>query len=301
VSLFRLRRDARRLAAGGLVAVALSVAGCGPGGAQPATAPVPTPVSVAATPSSPAVPSAASPSAPAASTPAAPSRPGAPAGSLAGLRGKVIAVDPGHNGNAGAHPEIINKLHDAVSKWKPCETTGTQTNAGYQEAAFTFDVGMRLAAILRAAGATVVLTRTTNTGVGPCFDERAWIGNRAHANAAVSIHADGAPASAHGFHVLVPVNVHGPSTPILGPSRQLGLAIRDAYRAGTGLPPANYIGTDGINPRSDMGGLNLSTVPKVMLECGNMRNSGDAAKLSSAAFRQRVAAAIAAGLAKYLS
>jgi N-acetylmuramoyl-L-alanine amidase len=210
-------------------------------------------------------------------------------------------VDPGHNGNAGAHPEIINKLHDAVSKWKPCETTGTQTNAGYQEAAFTFDVATRLTAILRAAGATVVLTRTNNTGVGPCFDERAAIGNRAHANVAISIHADGAPASAHGFHVLVPVDVHGPSTAILVPSRRLGVDVRDAYRTGTGLPPANYIGTDGINPRSDMGGLNLSTVPKVMLECGNMRNAGDAAKLTGAAFRQRIAAAIAAGLARFLT
>jgi N-acetylmuramoyl-L-alanine amidase len=281
------------------VAVSLltQVAGCGVG-SQPAAAPVPKPVSSPAT----VVPSAASPASPAVSSAppaAAPSR-AAPA-ALAALRGKVIAVDPGHNGNAGAHPEIINQLHDAVSKWKPCETTGTQTNAGYREAAFTFDVAVRLAAILRAAGATVVLTRTSNTGVGPCFDERAWIGNRAHANAAVSIHADGAPGAAHGFHVLVPVDVHGPSTAILAPSRRLGLAIRDAYRAGTGMPPANYIGTNGINPRSDMGGLNLSTVPKVMLECGNMRNSGDAANLTSAAFRQRIAAALAVGVARFLT
>jgi N-acetylmuramoyl-L-alanine amidase len=49
-----------------------------------------------------------------------------------------------------------------------------------------------------------------------------------------------------------------------------------------------------------MGGLNLSTVPKVMLECGNMRNSADAAKLTSAAFRQRIAASIAAGLTAFL-
>jgi N-acetylmuramoyl-L-alanine amidase len=294
VSHSRLRRAALAI----LVTPALSVtAGCG-AGARPAAAPVPTPVSTASgvTSQAPSVIPSASPSDPVAS-PA--TKAAVPA--LTGLRGKIIAVDPGHNGNAGAHPEIINKLHDAVSKMKPCETTGTQTNAGYPEAAFTFDVATRLTAILRAAGATVVLTRTTNTGVGPCFDERAWIGNRAHANVAISIHADGAPTAGHGFHVLVPVDVHGPSTAIVVPSRRLGVDIRDAYRTGTGLPPATYIGSNGINPRSDMGGLNLSTVPKVMLECGNMRNAGDAAKLSSAAFRQKIAASIAAGLARFLS
>jgi N-acetylmuramoyl-L-alanine amidase len=38
-----------------------------------------------------------------------------------------------------------------------------------------------------------------------------------------------------------------------------------------------------------------------MLESGNMRNAGDAAKLTSAAFRQRIAAAIAVGLAKFIA
>src|SRR5262245_30698904 len=242
--------------------------------------------------------------APASTTSPAPSRSGpmAPpaAGSLSSLVGKIIAVDPGHNGNAGSHPEVINKLVNAVSMWKPCETTGTQTDAGYQEAAFNFDVAVRLAAILRTAGATVVLSRTDNNGIGPCFDERAAIGNRAHADVAISIHADGAPAGDHGFHVLEPVDVHGPSTAILVPSRRLAVDIRDAYRDGTGIPVADYIGRDGIDPRSDMGGLNLSTVPKVLLECGNMGNAGDAAKLSDPAFRQRIADAIASGLARFL-
>ena len=77
--------------------------------------------------------------------------------------------------------------------------------------------------------------------------------------------------------------------------------IRDNYRARTGIPTSNYIGTNGINPRSDMGGLNLSTVPKVLLECGNMRNVGDAAMETNPTDRQRMAEGIAAGLAAYLA
>ncbi len=286
------------------------------GSAKPQAAPAaPTPAASGSSAGSPATSSAASPSAsgsapaaskaPASKAPAskapAPKQTTVPAAPAAGkLAGKVVAIDPGHNGGNAAHPEIINQLVNAVSEQKACDTTGTETNAGYQESAFTFDVSTRLAALLRAQGATVVMTRSNNTGVGPCITDRAAIGNNAHADVAISIHADGAPANDHGFHVLVPVDVHGPSTAILGASHTLGVALRDAYQAGSGLTVANYIGTDGINPRADMGGLNLSTVPKVLLECGNMRNSGDAAAMTSAAGRQRMAAAIDAGLAAYL-
>src|SRR5207244_9143389 len=107
-----------------------------------------------------------------------------------GLTGKTIAIDPGHNGANGSHPEEINRPVDAGGFKKECDTTGTATNAGYTEAAYTFDVATRLAAVLRAAGATVVMTRSTNDGVGPCIDRRAAIGNEAKADAAISIHAD---------------------------------------------------------------------------------------------------------------
>ena len=51
------------------------------------------------------------------------------------------------------------------------------------------------------------------------------------------------------------------------------------------IPPSTYIGTNAIKTRSDKAGLNLSTVPKVLVECGNMRNSGDATFMMSATGR----------------
>jgi len=217
------------------------------------------------------------------------------------VSGKTIVVDPGHNGGNGAHPEIINKQVPMGTGTKECDTTGTETNAGYTEAAFTFDVATRLAVLLKAAGATVVMTRTDNTSVGPCVNKRAAIGNDAHAAVAISIHADGAPAGGHGFHVMEPVRVGAPSDAIIAPSQQLALKVRDSYRARTGIPTSTYIGSNGINPRSDMGGLNLSTVPKVLVECGNMRNTGDAAFMTSTTGRQRIAEALAGGLAAFLA
>ncbi|WP_141579809.1 N-acetylmuramoyl-L-alanine amidase [Actinomadura sp. WMMA1423] len=216
-----------------------------------------------------------------------------------GLRGKVIVLDPGHNGGNAAHPEAINRKVWVGNGYKPCNTTGTATGSGYAEHAFTWDVSTRLAKALRAKGAKVRLTRDGDAGVGPCVNERAAIGNRARADAVLSIHGDGAPSSKHGFHVILPLPV-GENKGIVGPSARLGTAIRDAYRAGTGIPFANYLGEDGLDRRSDLGGLNMSTVPAVFIECGNMKNAGDAARMSSAAFRQRMAESLARGFEKYL-
>ena len=132
------------------------------------------------------------------------------------------------------------------------------------------------------SGANVVLTRRSNAGWGPCITERAAIGNRAHADAAVSIHADGGPPSGRGFHVIYPSSIRGLTDDIAKPSRCLALAMRHAYRAGTGLPYATYLGGNGLSARSDLGGLNLSDVPKVFVETGNMRNRSDAPLLESA-------------------
>src|SRR5439155_8803535 len=217
------------------------------------------------------------------------------------LRGRTIAIDPGHNGGNYQHLAEINRPVNAGTLMKPCDNTGTETNSGYTEAAYNLDVALRLAAILRKARAQVVLTRTTNRGWGPCITERAAIGNRARAAAAISIHADGGPPSGRGFHVIYPPSINGLTDDIATRSNRLALAVRDAFRAGTGMPYSTYVGTAGLDVRSDLGGLNLSDVPKVFVETGNMRNATDAALLSSPAFREREATALALGLARFLA
>ncbi|MQA83558.1 MAG: N-acetylmuramoyl-L-alanine amidase [Streptosporangiales bacterium] len=255
-----------------------------------------------------ATPAADSAPAPAGTTPAVQTPTGGPSDSPSpsarssgrSLAGAVVALDPGHNGGNGAHPEIINRQVDAGTLEKACDTTGAETNAGYAEAAFAFDVAKRLARRLRARGIRVVLTRKTNSGVGPCITRRAAIGNRANADAALSIHADGGPAGGRGFHVIEPASIPGYTAAIAPASHRLALRIRSAFRAGTGQPYATYIGSAGLDTRDDLGGLNLSTVPKIFVECGNIRNATDAARLSDPAFRERVAAALETGLVRFL-
>jgi N-acetylmuramoyl-L-alanine amidase len=216
------------------------------------------------------------------------------------LAGKVIVVDPGHNGGNGSHNADINRQVFIGNGSKECDTTGTQTNDGYPEFDFTMDVANRLTRLLEAEDARVVLTRTDSSGWGPCITERAATGNDAHADLAISIHADGGPASGRGFHVLLPAAVPGYNDGVVAPSAAFGRVLRDTYTAQTGMPTATYIGTNGLMVRSDLGGLNLSRVPKVFLETGNMRNATDAHQLEDPAFREKIAAAVTDAMTTYL-
>jgi N-acetylmuramoyl-L-alanine amidase len=66
------------------------------------------------------------------------------------------------------------------------------------------------------------------------------------------------------------------------------------------MPTSTYDGVGGLEPRDDLAGLNLTTVPKVLIECGNMRNATDARMLTSRSFQKRAAAAITAAMIRFL-
>ncbi|MDO0915359.1 N-acetylmuramoyl-L-alanine amidase [Streptomyces sp. DT2A-34] len=220
------------------------------------------------------------------------------------LQGKVVVIDPGHNPNNFQHTSEINRKVNIGTNWKECDTTGTSTNDGYTEAEFTLDVAHRLRTLLRKQGATVKFTQDGDRSWGPCIDERAEIGNKAHADAVVSLHADGAGAGQRGFHVILPAKVNAGAAntgPIVTPSRDLGERIAGSFVRATGSAPSNYVGDGtGLVTREDLGGLNLSTVPKVFIECGNMRDSKDAALLTSGAWRQKAARGISEGIVSFL-
>jgi N-acetylmuramoyl-L-alanine amidase len=221
------------------------------------------------------------------------------------LAGRTVVLDPGHNPGNVDHLAEIGRLVDVGNGRKACNTTGTATDAGYREADFTLDLARRVRALLLAEGARVVLTQDGDRPWGPCVTERAAIGNRAHADAVVALHADGATPDGYGFHVILPAEVvagAADTRPIVGPSRRLGVTLRDAYASVTGEPFATYLGAGtGLMVRSDLGGLNLSQVPAVFIECGNMRNAGDAARLSAPAWREVAAHGVALGITRYLA
>jgi N-acetylmuramoyl-L-alanine amidase len=215
------------------------------------------------------------------------------------LSGMVVGIDPGHNGRNYTDPGYIDRSIWNGREQEACDTTGTETDGGYTEAQFNFNVASYLAGDLRAEGATVVLTRTSNSGVGPCVTTRSQIIDRAHANVAIDIHADGGPPGGRGFAILEPV-ADGPNDRVIGASKTFGQLLLERYHDLTGMPVSDYDGTDGISARDNLAGLNLTTVPKVLIECGNMRNATDAALLTRPSFQRLAARALAQAIADFL-
>ena len=293
-------RGVYRLLIPAMIAVGLAASACG-AGSSPSQAALPS----ASQPTvSPPAPSASG--SPASAT--APGRSGhgadpgrrAPAGSARPLAGKIVGIDPGHNGGNFADASYIGHQVWNGRAWEACDTTGTETDGGYTEAQFNFDVARYLRADLRRDGATVVMTRSGNDGVGPCVDRRSEIINAAHANVAVDIHGDGGPASGRGFTILEPV-ADGPNDAVITASARLGSDVRQAFLAGVpAMPESTYSGDQGLMVRDDLAGLNLTTVPKVLVECGNMRNATDAGMLVSVSFQKQVARALAAAIIAFL-
>src|SRR5487761_607604 len=69
------------------------------------------------------------------------------------LAGKVVGIDPGHDGgNFNAGGPISKPVWNGRA-WEACDTTGTRTASGYSEALFNFRVAEFLRADLIRDGA----------------------------------------------------------------------------------------------------------------------------------------------------
>ena len=218
------------------------------------------------------------------------------------LVGVVIAVDPGHQlGNS--NPKFAAQMKQTKFNGtivKSCNTTGTATNKGLPEATMNWRVANDLKKLLESQGATVHLTRTTNSSNswGPCVWDRGAFGAKVKADLMVSIHGDGAKAQGRGFHVIAPAKIKGWTADISAQSRKLANSMISAMET-AGVTPSTYLSSP-LSVRSDQSTLNFSDVPAIIIELGNMRNKADAARMSSSAGQNFYAQALAAGIAKYL-
>ncbi|MCW2753606.1 MAG: cell wall hydrolase/autolysin [Marmoricola sp.] len=218
---------------------------------------------------------------------------------LAGVR---ISLDPGHQLGNHHFPQQISRLVPAGGFRKACDTTGTSTNWGYPEATVNFQLASLVRSRLQALGATVVMTRTRNSeGLwGPCVNTRGAFGRKAGAVLQVGLHADGAPGSDHGFHVIAPTSRRPWTNAIAAASLRLAKALRSGFD-GQHLARSTYIGGGtALSIRSDLATLNLAGIPVALIEIGNMRNAADARRMTSARGRSMYAAAVVAGIRAYL-
>jgi N-acetylmuramoyl-L-alanine amidase len=77
--------------------------------------------------------------------------------------------------------------------------------------------------------------------------------------------------------------------------------MRDAF-VKAGFPPANYAGVrDGIQTRPDIAAVNLTKVPAVFIEMGNLANPGEAKALAGRDGQVKYAMAITDGILNYVN
>ena len=211
------------------------------------------------------------------------------------VAGMIVFLDPGHQ---AAMDGMSRQVPTGRGGTKDCQASGTSTDDGFPEHTFTWDTVLRIRQELSKLGVRTAMSRGDDTGPGPCVDQRAAMANAVQPNAIVSIHGDGGPASGRGFHVLY-------SSPPLnqvqaGPSVRFAQAMRDQLVA-SGIPAANYIGSDGLDARSDIAGLNLAQYPSILVECGNMKNPADSALMKTPEGQQKYADAVVRGIVAFLS
>ncbi len=228
----------------------------------------------------------------AASVAFAPGSPAAPAN----IAGMIVFLDPGHNGaNDGS---ISRQVPNGRGGTKDCQASGTSTEDGFPEHTFTWQTVLRIRALLNQLGVRTAMSRGNDNALGPCIDERADMANKLAPNAVVSIHADGGPANGRGFHVnysAPPLNVTQ-----AGPSLRFAQTMRDQLAA-SGIPAANYIGTNGLYGRADLAGLNLAQYPSILVELGNMKNPADSALMKTPEGQQKYADAVVKGVVAFLA
>lgn len=184
-----------------------------------------------------------------------------PAPPLDGLR---IVVDPGHGGR----------------------NPGAQGVNGVRETDITLDIAARLAERLRAEGAEVTLTRTTDVSMG--LGARAEVANRRRADLFISLHANWSPDERlHGTSVYICHTCGNQAA-----SRRLSDAIQGALTTSLGLRDIGVL-------HENFKVLRRADMPAVLVETAFLSNPQEAAMLADPAFREKTAQAVAAGVSRF--
>ncbi|MCP4712747.1 MAG: N-acetylmuramoyl-L-alanine amidase [Planctomycetes bacterium] len=185
-------------------------------------------------------------------------------GALPRLSGATIVVDAGHGGRDPGAPGL--------------------GGGNLPEKQIVLMIALQLASELSGAGANVIMTRRGDSYVS--LDQRVEISNRNRADLFVSVHADAAGnRGASGATIFIARQAS---------SRALGMAL-SIHRA---LKAAG-VESRGVR-REDFRVLKDSRCSAVLVESGFVTNSMEARKLNTASYRNRVARAIARGIADYL-
>lgn len=162
---------------------------------------------------------------------------------------------------------------------------GASNLYGPVEKDIALDITRRVRDTLRSHGVQVIMTRDSDTFVE--LDYRPAIANRARADLFVAIHADSIPEKTYiqGSHVLVSEHASAAST----------TAGRCMVSSLSAIGPSRGMRSASLRV------LRLNDRPCMLIETGFLTNPTEGRRLSSPAYRQRLAVAIASGIERYLA
>lgn len=204
--------------------------------------------------------------------------------------GLTVFIDAGHGSKLSTKTYRRSPGSSETGMVQPLGTSGSKSGNEYE---VNLKVAKLLKADLEAAGASVVMVRTTNDVViSP--KERAERANESGADVCVRLHCDSAGKGTEGFLTLLPAKS--------GYQAQDGL-YKKSQRIGRAMHKS-IVKTLGANDRgcvlrSDQGGFNWCKIPCVLFEMGNMDNAADDERLASKVYLQKMAQAIADACTAY--
>ena len=182
---------------------------------------------------------------------------------------KIVCLDPGHG------PDAVNGSPDG----------------SYKEKEFTWDLYLRLRALLEGQGVEVACTRTE--GTKPSLTARAEVSNAAGADCFVSLHTNAAGDG--GWYDARGLEIYTSSGLMSAPRNVLAGELVNAFHAaGVILRPTPIV------HRMDLTVLTKTDAPAVLIEYGFHTNREDVALLSDSAYRDTLALATAKGVCEWL-
>ena len=205
-------------------------------------------------------------------------------GRLDGIR---VGIDPGHQTHADMSLEAVAP---GSSKQKFKVSGGTSGYAsGTMEYKLVLDVGLQLRKALKAEGATVYMTRTTNN-VNLSNQQRAKLMNKKKCHVVLRLHCDGEDThTRQGIGLYV-----GKTAKSAAASYKAAQALMTQMLASTGAKRYGIFKSDNYT------GLNWSAVPCILVEMGFMSNAKEDMKLNDPAYQAKLVEGMVAGICDYV-
>lgn len=204
------------------------------------------------------------------------------------LTGFVIGVDPGHQLTGDSEQEQVSP--DNAKTTKDRMSPGTfGVRSGTAEYDINLAVSLKLAELLKAAGATVVMTRNTND-VNISNMERAVMMNEAGADFWIRVHCNSSYYQrTNGALIIAP----GTDMKIHDDSVALAKQVLTGFCAATGAACM------GVSYTSTQTGFNWSNSPVVTIEMGYLSNPQEDVLLCRDYYQNSCAQGIFSGIAAY--